>query len=332
MKAVVVAILTLIASLGGLLLDGADCHAQTYSVASIGELTEVLAAARENDIILLEDGTYRLRKGWALQIGAAGVTLRGKSGNRDNVVVEGRGMDADGHHGFFVSAGGVTIADLTIQNVRNHCVQTAPGVDRLHLRNCILRNAGEQLLKVPTGREKNPSEHGLVEGCLFEYSAGVGRRSYIGGVDVHNGKQWIVRDSVFQSIRSPGGSIAEHAIHFWSDSADTLVEKNLIVNCDRGIGFGMGDKGHRGGVIRNNMITHDGGSGFHDVGIILESSPDTKVANNTIFLDHEYPNAIEARFPATTNVLIIGNTTNKAIALRNGATALIEGNKMTDRK
>lgn len=322
------AILSVFVGLIGLLFGVPDCNAETHTVSSINELTAALTAARAGDIILLEDGTYRLRKGWALQIGAAGLTLRGKSGNREKVVIEGRGMHADGHHGFFVRAGGVAIADLTIRNVRNHCVQSAPGIDRLHIKNCVFRDAGEQMLKVPTGPEKNPSEYGVVEGCLFEYAAGIGPRAYIGGIDVHNGKNWVVRDNVFKFIRSPGGTIAEHAIHFWADSTDTLVERNLIVNCDRGIGFGMGNKGHKGGIIRNNKISHDGSAGFNDVGISLESSPGTQVLKNIIVLSHDYPNAIEVRFPSSIDVLIAGNLTNKTIALRDGATAVLEGNKV----
>jgi hypothetical protein len=53
----------------------------------------------------------------------------------------------------------------------------------------------------------------------------------IGGIDAHNAVGWIVRDNTFRKIRSPAGSVAEHAVHFWSGSRDTLVERNLIVDC-----------------------------------------------------------------------------------------------------
>jgi hypothetical protein len=166
----------------------------------------------------------------------------------------------------------------------------------------------------------------VVEGCLLEYSAGIGPQWYIGGVDAHNARNWVVRRNVFRAIRSPADAVAEFAVHFWSASADTLVEGNTIINCDRGIGLGLGDRGHQRGVVRNNMICHNATEGFADVGIALESAPGAQVYNNTIYQEHSYPNAIEYRFPATTGVLIANNLTNKAVSMRDGAAGAVSHN------
>jgi len=98
------------------------------------------------------------------------------------------------------------------------------------------------------------------------------------------------------------------------------------VNCDRGIGFGLGDRGHVGGTIRNNMIYHDGSEGFADVQIGLEDARNSQVYNNTIFMANSYQNAIEYRFESTTGVQIYNNLTNRAITARDGASGTVASN------
>jgi hypothetical protein len=185
-----------------------------------------------------------------------------------------------------------------------------------------IQDTYQQLLKGATDRAVIDS--GVVQCCLFEYTAGRGPNYYIGGIDVHKGRNWIVRDNVFEHIQSPGGDIAEHAVHFWNNSENSTVERNLIRNCDRGIGFGLGNSAHIGGIIRNNFIVHDGGGVFPDVGIGLESSPGTKVYNNSIYIS--YANAIEYRFPSTSGVDIVNNLCNRAIRARDGANASLSHN------
>jgi len=318
----------------GVLLGVNSVSAASISVDNIGKLNRALKSAGRGDTILLADGIYRISGRFALQVKTENLTVRGKSGNRDAVVIEGAGMRGNVNHGFFVSAHGVTIRDLTIRRVANHGVQTHVNIDRFRLANCVIRDTYEQLFKVPfSDQVPDPSEDGIVENCLFEYSSGTAPNYYTGGVDVHHGRNWIIRNNTFRNLRSPGGSIAEHAIHFWSNSEGTLVEGNVIVDCDRGIGFGMGDSRHQAGIIRNNFIYHSGSGKFPDVGIVLESSPDTIVVNNTIFFDHNrYPHAIEYRFPGTRGVLIVNNLTNRRIASRDGGKARLMGNHTAARK
>jgi hypothetical protein len=300
----------------------------TREVSTFAELNNALYGANSGDVIILVDGIYKISGQFALVLGADNITIRGKSGNREAAVIKGQGMYGDVNHGFWVNKNHITIQDITIQEVANHCIQLDANTDTFHLRNCILRGGYEQLLKVPYSFSINdPSENGIVEECLFEYTAGEAPNWYTGGVDVHSGKNWIVRNNTFKDIQSPGGDPAEHAIHFWSNSEGTLVERNLIINCDRGIGFGLGSVQHIGGIIRNNMIYHNGSGAYADVGIGIESSTNTQIYNNTIYFDHNrYSNAIEYRFSETYGAYIANNLTNKLITSRDGGTGILESN------
>ncbi len=300
-------------------------------VSTAGELAAAIVSANSggDKLILLTDGTYTLDE--MLWVGTEGVTVRSLSGNRQSVTIQGNGMGGYPTHVFNVAGSQFTVQDVTLRSVSQHAIQLQLDVDSVVIRNVHILDTGEQMIKVPY----NPSnlslssDDGIVEGCLLEYSAGIGPQYYIGGVDAHNAKNWTVRDNTFKGIRSPSLDVAEFAIHFWSDSENTLVERNLIINCDRGIGFGLGDRGHAGGVIRNNMIYHDSSEMFADVGIALESAPAAEVYNNTVYFENSYPNAIEYRFAATTGVLIANNLTNKAITQRDGASGTVSSNVTT---
>lgn len=293
-------------------------QAATITVSSESELRAAVDVANSsggNTTILVSDGVYTLSD--TLYINAPNVTLSGKTGNRANVIIQGDAMSANASVGNLlrVAGSGFKLDGLTLRRSRWHLIQIV-NADNPEITNCILQDAYEQIIKVTMDSNTNTtSDNGLVENCLFEYTAGIGPQYYIGGIDAHGAKNWVVRNNTFRNIISPNTTVAEYAVHFWNTSADNLVEKNLIVNCDRGIGFGLSDRGNTGGVIRNNMIYHAANKGaFADVGIALHNSQGTSVYNNSIFMEHNYPSSIEYRFSGTTNVTISNNLANKGIA------------------
>lgn len=304
------------------------------TVDTVGELVDAVNQANSggDKEIVLDDGTYTLNS--ALVIRANGVTIGGLSGNRSTVIIRGNGMGGSVSHVFFVEGNNFTARDMTLKDVYYHAVQMDIDAQAPTLINLHILDTNEQMIKVPydASRPDTHSDNGRVENCRFEYSAGIGPQYYIGGVDAHHAFDWVVRGNTFVNIRSPddpddtGANVAEHAIHFWNGSRNTLVEKNTIINCDRGIGFGLGSRGHVGGIIRNNMIYHNAAHDMGDVGIGLETVTDAQIYNNTIYQEHAYGNAIEYRFPATTGLLIANNLTNRAIAQRDGASAELSNN------
>jgi hypothetical protein len=299
---------------------------KTVTVSTTSEIRNAINQANAtggNITILIADGSYQIASSTSYPyITGNNIVIRSLSGKRDQVILSGGGMKptSSTENVLGIAGNHITIADLTIQDCGNHGIQVSG--HHLMVHNVHFKNTYEQMLKGAT--DANYIDSAIVQCSLFEYPSGIGPNYYIGGLDIHKGTHWTVRDNMFKNIKSPSGSIAEHAIHFWNQSSDNLIERNWIINCDRGIGFGLGNSPSQGGLIRNNMIYNDGGGNFSDVGIALENSPNTKVYNNTIFV--AYQNAIEYRFSGTTNVDIKNNLTNKSIRSRDGATGTVSNN------
>jgi len=316
--------------------EGSAEEMRTLQVSSAAELVSAVAEANKvgNTTIELHDGVYRLQR--RLGINGNNITLRSRSGVRERVVLVGNGMRATGgvDNLVDVSGRGVSLVGLTLQDAGNHLVQLhgEHDADDFALVNCVLRDGYQQFLKVSAKNGQQPSaDYGIVRNSLFEYSDALAPDFYTGGIDLHAGRGWRIEGNTFRNFASPRERVAEHAIHLWRNSADAIVRDNLILNSDRGIGFGMTGSpanGNRGGEISGNVILHlRSGDPFSDVGIGLESSPDTLVAGNFIYLAHGYPNAIEYRFEATRGVSIMNNLTNRAIVSRDGAEATVAGNQ-----
>jgi Right handed beta helix region len=306
-------------------------------VGSAAELQSAVADANSaggNRRILLKDGTYTLSN--TLYVNVPYVTIAGQSGARDKVVIQGDAMSATATVQNVIRAAGSNfeLTDVTLQKSGWHLVQVVgeTGANNAVIHNCILRDAYQQMVKV-TYDPANPSvvaNNGLIENCLFEYTAGIGPNYYIGGVDAHGARNWVVRGNTFRHIASPAGSVAEFAVHFWNGATDNIVERNLIVDCDRGIGMGLDgtDKAPAlRGIIRNNVVYHSANSDpFADVGIALSDSIDTQVYNNTVFLENSITWALEYRFAITTGAQFTNNLSNKPILARDGATGTLTAN------
>lgn len=343
MRSIYVLIILLFSSLASLTAQNCGCtinQVENNTVSpcdyTIGAIVEVTTAQEFRDAIyqannsggnmtiLLADNTYEVASAESYPyLTASNVVIRSKSGNRDAVILTGGGMRDLGpdrtENGIYAVGNNITIADLTIKDVGNHAIAVTG--DNLFVHNVKMQNIYQQMLKGnATG---GGADKGTVQCSIFEYTAGIGPQFYLGGIDVHQADNWRVNDNIFKGIASPDYQlVAEHAVHFWRNSSNNIVERNVMINCDRGVGFGLGEQfgnGNSGGIIRNNMIFNDGSNPNNDVGIGLEQSPGTKVYNNTIYIT--YQNAIEFRFGETSDVDIANNLTNKSITWRrdNGA-------------
>ena len=330
-------------------LPAATGKTVAVSASKAGELPSIVSAATTGTTIVLEDGTYTISA--PLWFRTPGVTLRSASNDPTKTIIDGNyAVDET----VAIQTNDITIAHVTLTRAVNHPVHVSPPDGNTNVTGTVLYgvdfiDGGEQFVKVnPNAARTAYVDEGRVECSLFRLTD-QGRPHiepnpggcYTGGIDVHGGQNWVVRNNRFEDIYCDNGSLPEHAIHFWTGSRGTLVENNQIFDCGRGIGFGLGDTrgervyadrpyagellGHYDGIIRNNVIFAD--NAFYDTGIELHVAKRPIVLHNTIV---HGPNAtkffrsIDYRYAAT-DVVIVNNLT-RAIGARDGAQGTVQNN------
>jgi len=112
---------------------------QVIKVSNVQELFKAVEEVKPGGTILLADGHYLMPR--YIEIKTDNVTLRGTSGHRESVVIDG----AKSSHGELVgvrACSGVTIADLTIQNIQYNGfkINSDSNVQNLTIYNCIIHN------------------------------------------------------------------------------------------------------------------------------------------------------------------------------------------------
>jgi hypothetical protein len=294
-----------------------------------------------NTTILIADGTYDLTNTLNIR-NVNNVALRSASGDRDAVVLRGRGMSNSNYGNVphviaIYDADDVLIADLTLRDAYYHLVQVhgEEGPQRPRFRNLRLVDAGEQFIKGSTNGQQNPrlyTDGGLVECSLFEYTDRA-RSWYTNAVDILAGADWIIRDNIFRNIRAPQGQLAGPAILMWRNSLNTAVERNQFIECDRAIALGLSAPDsnsregettydHQGGIVRNNFIYR---AGAGDVGITVNYARAYQIHHNTVILNDTFPWTIEYRFSASSGALAY-NLSDGPILGRDGAGGALTSN------
>ena len=322
-------------------------RATSIDVTPDDNLNEVVQSAAANTTVFLAGGIYQIKSN--LQIRTDSITLRSKTGNRDDVILDGsNGSESHNREEFTpevvaVSGNDVHLVDITVRYARDHGIHIYPPADH-SIRGCRMHNihvydCGQQLIKVNSNGNSEQLcwvDSGILEGSLIEFidnsvMEDKGSYFYTGGLDVHGGEGWVVRWNNFRNIQRDG-KLMEHSVHFWSKSRGTIVENNRFENVYRGIGFGMKQEAdglvrmyedgagenpyrdHIDGVIRNNVI-------FNRVGIHLESGMElwnvfgTEVRHNTVYSADEPFSSIEYRWAQ--GVTIANNLVSQRIMARN---------------
>lgn len=307
------------------------------NVSSVSQLQSAVANLTSGVTIRLAPGRYALTQELTISNGVRNVALVGATGNRDDVVIVGRGMNTSGVNIPIkvANAQDVRIADLSVGEAFFHPIQLQgeQGADRVHISNVRLFDAGQQFLKSTVSfQAPNGVDDVIVENSLIEYTVIGPAHGYTNGIDVHHGANWIIRRNVFRNIHVPAGAPVRKgpAVLMWSGSRNSIVQGNLFINCERAIVFGLDPQpefpnSHSGGLIYNNIIYRTEPINA-DAGISIWDSPGTRVYHNTVIQNGTYPAAIEYRFPSTTGVEIVNNLTDGVILQRDNASGVVSNN------
>lgn len=270
-------------------------------VIRVTDGAELLAAVERvglGSTILLADGEYKVPRVIVLE-GKKDIAIRGAAGDPAKVTLRGKGWDSNAKGDDLIHIArcdGVMIADLTFADCRSYGIkveaENAP--KNISIYNCRFRDIGVRAIKGSAGKDPNTrAVKGSVRYCAFENTKvppadWLSGGDYISAIDMMALEDWTFSDNVFRNIKGRNGG-GRAAIFVWVRSRRVIVERNLIVDCDRGIAFGNPGQstadlaGERityvsDGVIRNNFI-----AGGADCGIELWHVEKIKVYNNSIW-------------------------------------------------
>jgi hypothetical protein len=271
------------------------------AVVRVSTADELLAAAEgaaPHATILLADGRYRLPRVMVLR-GRQDLAIRSVAGDPAKVTLSGKGWESQAKDDDLIHIGrcdGVTLAGLTFADARSYGVKVEAenSPKDILIYNCRFRDIGVRAIKGSAGQDPNVrAVKGAVRYCRFENTRvppadWLFGGDYISAIDMMALEDWTFSDNSFRNITGRNGG-GRAAIFIWVRSRRVVVERNLLIDCDRGVAFGNPGQstanlaGERlayvsDGVIRNNFIV-----GGPDCGIELWHCDRIKVVNNSIW-------------------------------------------------
>ena len=290
----------------------------TINVSTFPALYNAVITANPGDEVVIAPGVYHVTS--PLYCTRAYVTFRGATGNRDDVVLHGNGMNVESGplEGFWTANDGIQLRDLTISGFYDHGIHVSSNpsgdlADNVVISNVKLQNCGERYVK---GSGGGTSNNVLIENVFFQQNETwlphTGHDlNYVGGIDAMQTNNWTIRDCRFEGIMGAAGG-ARGAIFLWQGCTNALIERNVIVDCAEGIDLGNGynpnDIYHvEGALVRNNFVGWGGGD---NRAVQLGFTRNIEFYNNTIYTDTNYNRTVHVYDSAdvpSSNVLLKNN-------------------------
>ncbi|HYF49217.1 MAG TPA: hypothetical protein VEJ63_07420 [Planctomycetota bacterium] len=288
------------------------------AVANVEQLRAAINSVKDGETISIADGTYQLVPYVWLR-NKKNVAIRGASGDPTKVILRGKGWDQGGDHDdedimWLEACENITIADITFTEVHAYGLKVNPvgNPKNINVYNCHFKNIGIRGIKGTRSDPQCKLWGGSVRYCFFENTKIPPKNwqadgDYITSIDMMALDGWTFSDNVFKDIKGANEQ-ARGAVFVWVDSANVVVERNVFVNCDRGVCFGNasnpGGVVHlKNGVCRNNMFV----TTSVDAMVEISWSENVKVYHNTIL----------KRKPNTRGIRVINGTNCKDVEIAN---------------
>lgn len=260
-------------------------------ISSARELEEIVRGDIHDTTVLLADGIYHLDRPLILD-DAHNLTIRSAKVDRDKVIIKGPGMaHVDDKPKFSAinwsgTCSGLQVANLTVRDFPYHGIHIS-GKD-VHLYNCHFVDIGQQLVKVNANGDTIPDK-GIMEYCLVEYADRLWGGNYTQGISIVRGKNWLVRHCVFRNIRAArDAGLGGPAILMWGGSTQMAAIGNVMIDCDCGIAFGIGENQQYpyhvdDGLIASNVFVRNKVDEVSDYGIAVSNGKNIRVIHNTVW-------------------------------------------------
>lgn len=309
------------------------------TVSTLSQLQNAVASLQSGQTIMIQPGIYNLTGPLYLPQNISNVAIRGTTGNKNDVVLRGNGMNGSVTFGIWAgNIQGITIANITLKEFSQHGIILNAGTQTPLIHNVHLLDIGDQMIKTNPDGAGGGVNNGTLQYSVMEYTSGWAPDYYVAGLDTHTAYNWTVQYNVFKGFRqSAGATNATHpAVLMWNDNRQSRILFNTFINNDRDISLGLYNAAQsnasipdqQGGRIEGNMISRDAAT-VGDVAIFV-TGPNTRIYHNTYYdASGKYPNGIEYRFTSTSNIDIKNNLMNRAIQARDGATGSVSNNLTT---
>jgi hypothetical protein len=339
---------------------GHDLHVGPVDAA---QLASIVAGAAEGTSILLAPGTYPVTE--TVVLGSAGVSLRGETGWREDVVLDAAYGVANV---VLLTAPGALLADVTIRqpgdgNGGDSAVSVVGATEGAVIYG--VRVEDPEGIAIHLVGHPSPSDDGILACSEVELTA-AGRAHKVGiaaGCDTSLGiyavgvRGWHIYGNRVTGMFCPPAPSAGIGLFAASRSRDLVIERNVIASASVGmrLGFDAIDPGDVrrysddtgaytdfiGALVRNNVV-YDLGivDPAVDSGIALWSARDVVLVHNTIALDAPGRppfSGIEWRYASSTELVIANNVLNEMtdpfseeLRLRESAATAVEGGNVID--